>query len=260
MIKSLFARTLFAAAIACGSLVSTGTAGAADIKFLCPIAMTAVMEELTPQFERATSHKVTVDYATVGEITDRILKGEGADVAVVSTRQSAELQEKGKIVPGSRVDVARVGYGVFVREGAPKVEIESVDAFKRSMLAAKSISYVDPATGAPSGIHVARVLDRLGIAAEMKAKTKLVKPGPGSLDPIAKGDAEIGFGLTNAAAVPGVTLVGPLPAELQSYTEYAAGLLVSSNQADAAKALITFLTSSAGQSILKLKGFEPARK
>jgi molybdate transport system substrate-binding protein len=259
MIKSSFATTLFAAALVCGSLVSTGTAGAADIKFLCPIAMRAVMEELTPQFERTTSHKVTIDYATVGEITNRILKGEGADVAVVSTRQSADLQEKGKIVPGSRVDVARVGYGVFVREGAPKVEIQSVDAFKRSMLAAKSISYVDPATGAPSGIHVARVLERLGIAAEMKAKTKLVKPGPGSLDPISKGDAEIGFGLTGAA-VPGVTLVGPLPAELQSYTEYAAGLLVTSKQADAAKALITFLTSSAGQSILKSNGFEPARK
>jgi molybdate transport system substrate-binding protein len=250
-------RASLAAALGCVLLGLTGTvAGAAEIKFLCPIAMTAVMAEFIPQFERASSHKVTVEYATVGVITDRILKGDAADVAIVSKGQSDELQKQGKFVSGSRVDIARVGYGLFVREGAPKVEIQSVDALKRSVLAAKSITYIDPTTGAPSGIYAARLMERLGIAAEAKPKTKLVKPGVEALEPVAKGDAEIGLGLT-IAAIPGVELVGPLPAEIQSYTEFAAGLLVARKEAEAGKALIAFLTSSAGQSILRSKGFEP---
>jgi molybdate transport system substrate-binding protein len=246
-----------ASALGCVLLGLTGTvAGAAEIKFLCPVAMTAVMSELIPQFERASSHKVTVEYATVGVITDRVLKGDAADVAVVSKQQAADLQKKGKIVAGSGVDIARVGYGVFVREGTRKVDIQSVDAFKRSLLAAKSITYVDPATGAPSGIYAARLMERLGVAAEVKPKTKLVKPGVEALEPVAKGDAEIGLGPT-IAAVPGVELVGPLPAEIQSYTEFAGGLLVASKEAEAGKALIALLTSPAGQSILRSKGFEP---
>ena len=246
-----------AAALGCVLLGSTGTvAGAAEIKLLCPIAMTAVMSELIPQFERASSHKVTVEYATVGAITDRVLKGDAADVAIVSKGQSDELQKQGKLVAGSRADIARVGYGLFVRKGAPKVEIQSVDGFKRSVLAAKSITYIDPATGAPSGIYVARLMERLGVAAEVKPKTKLVKPGVEALEPVAKGDAELGLGLT-IAAIPGVELVGPLPAEIQSYTEFAAGLRVGSKEAEAGKALIALLTSPAGQSVLRSKGFEP---
>jgi len=245
------------AALGCVLLSLTGTvAGAAEIKFLCPIAMTAVMSELIPQFEQVSSHKVTVEYATVGVITDRVLKGDAADVAIVSKGQSDELQKQGKIVAGSRADIARVGYGLFVRKGAPKVEIQSVDAFKRSVLAAKSITYIDPATGAPSGIYVARLMERLGVAAEVKQKTKLVKPGVEALEPVAKGDAEIGLGLT-IAVIPGVELVGPLPEEIQSYTEFAGGLLVASKEAEAGKALIALLTSPAGQSILRSKGFEP---
>lgn len=246
-----------AAALGCVLLGLTGTvAGAAEIKFLCPLAMTTVMSELIPQFERASSHKVTVEYATVGVITDRILKGVAADVTIVAKGQSNELQKQGKIVAGSRADIARVGYGLYVRKGAPKVEIQSVDALKRSLLAAKSIVYGDPAGGGPSGIYAARLMERLGIAAQVKPKTKLPPPGPTVLEAVAKGDAEIGLGLTSATAE-GVELVGPLPAEVQSYAEYAAGLLVTSKQAEAGKALIAFLASSAGKSILKSKGFEP---
>jgi molybdate transport system substrate-binding protein len=255
--EEVMMKASLASALGCVLLGLTGTvAGAAEIKFLCPVAMTAVMSELIPQFERASSHKVTVEYATVGVITDRVLKGDAADVAVVSKQQAADLQKKGKIVAGSGVDIARVGYGVFVREGTRKVDIQSVDAFKRSLLAAKSITYVDPATGAPSGIYAARLMERLGVAAEVKPKTKLVKPGVEALEPVAKGDAEIGLGPT-IAAVPGVELVGPLPADIQSYTEFAAGLLVASKEAEAGKALVALLTSPAGQSILRSKGFEP---
>lgn len=252
-------RTLFVAAMAGVLLASSGAvAAAAEITFLCPLAMRTVMPDLISQFERASSHKVAVDYATVGVITDRIVKGDTADVAIVSSQQNDELQKQGKIVAGSRADIARVGYGVYVRKGAPKIDIGSVDALKRSLLAAKSIVYGDPAAGGPSGIYTARLMERLGIAAEVKPKTKLLPPGDGVLEAVAKGDAEIGLGLTSqTAAVSGVQLVGPLPAEVQSYTEYAAGILATSKQAEAAKALISFLSSPAGQSSLKSKGFEP---
>lgn len=248
-----------AMAIALAGLVSTGTvAGAAEIRFLCPLAMRTVMPDLIPQFERASSHKVTVDYGTVGVTTDRILKGDAGDVAIVSGQQNDELQRQGKIVAGSRADIARVGYGVYVRKDAPKVDIQSVDALKRSLLAAKSIVYGDPAGGGPSGIYAARLMEWLGIASEVRPKTKLLPPGDRVLEAVAKGDAEIGLGLTSQiAAISGVDLVGPLPPEVQSYTEYAAGILTTSKQAEAGKALISFLSSPAGQTILKSKGFEP---
>jgi molybdate transport system substrate-binding protein len=143
----------------------------------------------------------------------------------------------GKLIAGSRVDVAKAGVGVFVGTGSPKPDISSVETFKRPMLAAKSISYSDPAGGGISGIHMASVVERLGIAAEMKPKTKLFQNSQAALQALVKGDAEIGFGLTSdAAATSGVDLVGPLPPEVQSFTLYAAGLIASGKQAEAAKA------------------------
>ena len=249
-------KTLLAATLACASLGSTATvAGAAEVKFFCPVAMTTVMAELIPQFEREVSHKIVVDFATVGVITDRIMRGDAADVAIVSKQQSDELDKHGKIAAGSRAGIARVGYGMYMRKGAPRVDIQSVDALKRWLLAAPSIAYSDPAGGAPSAIYASRLMERLGIAVEVKPKTKLLPPGESVPETVAKGDAAIGFGLTTATT-PAVELVS-LPAEVQSYTEYVAGLLVTSKQTEAGKALITFLSSSAAQSILKSKGFEP---
>jgi molybdate transport system substrate-binding protein len=251
-------KTWFVAAMACVLLGSTGTADAAEVKFLCPIAMRVVMADLIPQFERSSSHKVTIEYASVGVITDRIVKGDAADVAIVSVKQADDLSKQGKIVASSRTEVARVGFGMFVRQGAPKPNIGSVDALKRSLLAAKSIAYADPAGGGPSGIHMAGLIERFGIAAEIKPKTKLLPPGPAVAEAVAKGDAEIGFGvMSDRATSSGVDLVGPLPAEVQGYIDYAGGILTTSKQAEAARALVSFLSSPAGQSALKAKGFEP---
>ena len=249
-------KTSLAATFACvlSGVTATG-AGAAEIKFFCPVAMTSVMAELIPQFQRESSHTVVVDFATVGVITDRIMKGDAADVAIVSKQQSDELHKYRKLAADSRPDVARVGYGVYVRKDAPKVDIQSVDALKRWLLAAQSIAYSDPAGGAPSAIYASRLMERLGIAAQVKPKTKLLPPGDSVPEAVAKGDAAIGFGLTTAATS-GVELVG-LPAEVQSYTEYAAVLLTTGKEMEAGKALITFLSSPAAKSILKSKGFEP---
>jgi molybdate transport system substrate-binding protein len=252
-------RKRFSVAICCAlfAMIGASVAGAADIKFLSPVAMRGVMPDVVTQFERASGHKVTVEYATVGVITDRLLKGEAADVTIVSVPQMEELQKQGKIVTGSRADVARVGVGAFVRAGAAKPDISSVDAFKRTLLAAKSIGYGDPAAGGVSGVHMAALVERLGIAAEMKPKTQLFPNSQAVLDAVAKGNVEIGIGLTSdTTLVSGIDLAGALPAEIQNFTLYVAGIPAVSKQADAAKALINFLSSPAAQTGLKAKGFE----
>jgi len=237
---------------------SGGVASAAEIKCLCPVGMKAVIDDLVPQFERSSGHKVTIEYATAGVIVDRIRKGDSADVTIVTARQNEDLQKQGKIIADSRADVARVGVGVFVRAGSQKPDIRSVEDFKRSLLAANSISYSDPARGGISGIHMASVVERLGIAADMKPKTKVFLNSQVALEALAKGDAEIGFGLTSdTTATSGVDLVGPLPADVQSFTLYAAGIIAGSKQTEAGRALISYFSTPAGQAVLKAKGFEP---
>ena len=168
-----------------------------------------------------------------------------------------QLQAQGKVVAGSRVNIAKVGVGVFVRKGAAKPDISSADAFKRSMLAARSIAYPDPAGGGASGIYVASLLERLGIAAEMKPKTKLFPPTEVLYGSVASGEVEIGFNqISEILAQPTVELAGPLPSTIQNYTQFAPGIVSGSSQIDAARALVTFLSSPAAQTVLKAKGFE----
>ena len=239
-------------------LASNASLRAAEVKLLAPTAMRAVMLDLAPQFERTSGYKVTVEFATVGVIADRLQKGEAADVTVVSGPLIEDLQKAAKIVAGTRVDVARVGVGVFVRAGAPKPDISSVDAVKRLLQSTRSIGYGDPAAGGVSGVHMASVIERLGLTAELKAKTRLSPNSQVVLEIVAKGDMDVGIGVTSdTVLVSGVDLVGGLPAEIQNFTLYAAGINSTSKQADAGKALISFMTSPAGQAAARAKGFEP---
>ena len=157
---------------------------------------------LIPQFERASSHKVLVEYGTVGAITNRIRKGDAADIVIVSRQQIDDLQKEGTIVAGSQVVVARVGYALYVRQGAPKPDIQSVEALRRWLLTAKSIAYGDPAGGGQAAIYASRLMERLGIATAMKPKTTLVLPGDGVLQSVARGDAGIGATRTTRPASP----------------------------------------------------------
>jgi molybdate transport system substrate-binding protein len=151
-----------------------------------------------------------------------------------------------------------VGVGVVVKVGTPKPDISSVDAFKKSLLAAKSVAYIDPAAGGSSGIYVSGLLDKLGIGAEVKAKAKLIHGGAVA-EHIAKGEAELGIHqISEILPVKGIVLVGPLPAEIQNYTVYAAGLGANAKEADAAKALLKALSGPAAAEVLKAKGMEPA--
>ncbi len=237
--------------------VTAGTiARAAEIKLLCAVALHPAIDALIPAFEKSSGHKVTVGYGTAGAVADRVQKGEAADIVISSVPVIDRLQAQGKIVAGDRVIIAKVGVGAFVRKGAAKPDVSSADAFKRSMLAARSIAYPDPAGGGASGIYVASLLERLGIAAEMKPKTKL-----STLETlyasVASGDVEIGFNqVSEILAQPTIELAGPLPPAIQNYTQFAPGIVTGGGQTDAARALVTFLSSPAAKTVLKAKGFE----
>jgi molybdate transport system substrate-binding protein len=203
---------------------------------------------------------VTIDYGTAGAIAGRIQAGEAADVVIVSRAQLEKLEGQGKVAPGSRVNVAGVGIGVAVRKGAPKPDISSVEAFKHALSAAQSIGYVDPALGSSSGIYVAGLLDRLGLAQSLESKIRRVR-FEGAIEEVfqgvAKGEVEMQIGQISEIVIsPGVDLAGPLPPELQNATLLAAGVVTTSKASEAAKALIQFMSSPASAVVLKAKGFE----
>ena len=231
---------------------------AAEIKLLGPVSLRVLLPGLLPQFEKSSGHKVTVGYATLGAITKRVIEGEAVDVAIVSPAQNEELQKQGKLLAGSRVEIAKVGFTVFVKKGAPKPDVGSVDALKRTLLAAKSIALGDPAARRREPAStLAGLMQRLELSAEIKAKTKLLASGTEVAEAVAKGETEIGIGVaSDAAIVPGLDAI-PLPAGAQSYSVYVAGISSDSKQVDAAKALIAFLTSPAVKQALTANGFEP---
>ncbi len=234
-----------------------GAAGA-EIKVLTAGAFKQVLLALVPDFERTSGHKVTVENDTVGALTKRIAGGEAFDLAVLTPKAVDDLAKEGKFAAGSRANLAQVGVGVVVKDGTPKPDIGSVAAFKQALLAAKSVAYIDPAAGGSSGIYVAGLLDKLGIAADVKPKAKLI-PGGAVAEHVAKGEAELGIHqISEILPVKGVTLVGPLPAEIQNYTIYAAGIGAHAKESDAAKALLKALSGPAAVEVLKSKGMEPA--
>jgi molybdate transport system substrate-binding protein len=250
--------TVLSAAILLMAAGAPRGAAAAEIKVLTAGAFKQVLLMLVPDFEKQTGHKVIVENDTVGALAKRIEGGEVFDLAVLTPAAVNDLSSKGKFVAGSRTNLGRVGVGVVVKEGTPKPDISSVDAFKKALLAAKSVAYIDPAAGGSSGIYVAGLLDRLGVAAEVKPKAKLI-PGGAVAEHIARGEAELGIHqISEILPVKGVTLVGPLPADIQNYTVYAAGLGAHGKESEAAKALLKTLSGPAAADVLKSKGMEPA--
>ena len=228
----------------------------ADVKILTTGAMKAVVLELVPQFEKETGHKAIVDNDTAGGVTRRIESGEAVDLVVNTPGGLNSLAEKGKVVRDSRANVARVGVGVVVKEGAPVPDVGTVEAFKRSLVAAKTVAYIDPASGGSSGIYLTGLFEKLGIAADIKPKAKL-KQGGYVADLIASGEAELGLHqISEILPVKGVKLAGPLPAEIQNYTTYAAAVSTDAKQPEAARALIKLLTGPSADSVLKVRGME----
>ena len=240
-------------------MVSTG-AEAAEIRLLSAIGMQAVMEDLGPKFERATGHKLAIAYADLRTAITRVQGGETFDVAVIPRQGIDSFVKDGKAAAGNVTVVARSGIGVAVRKGAPKPDISSPEALKRTLLAAKSISYSDPASGASSGIHFAKVLDRLGIADEMKPKTVFPKSLGGVAVGVlvANGEAEMGVNqIQELIPVAGVEVI-PLPSDVQLTIIFAAAIMINAKEAEASKALIDFLRTPEAAVAIKAKGMEPS--
>jgi molybdate transport system substrate-binding protein len=219
-------------------------------------AFRGVVDALVLEFEKRTGHKVSVDNATAGVLAKRIGGGEAFDVAIITPKVIGDLTAKGKIAAGTRIDLAKVGMGVVVKEGAPLPDIATVEAFKRALVAAKSVAYIDPKAGGSSGIYFDGLLDRLGIGGEIRPKAKL-KQGGHVADLIVSGEAELGVHqISEIVPVKGAVLVGPLPAEVQNFTTYSAGLAAAAKDASAARALIDHLAGPAAAPVLQARGME----
>lgn len=233
------------------------SAGAtATLKVLTSNSMRAVMDELIPQFERASGHKVSISYDPAKLMLSRIRSGETADVTILGSSVIDELAKEGRIAPGTQVVLARCSIGMAVRAGAAKPDIGSVEAFKHALLNASSIAYtIDGA----SGMHFAGLIERLGIAETLKPNARRRAGGLiGEL--VASGEAEIAIQqIPELMAVPGIELVGPIPQELQKITVVSAGIFRDAGQPQAARALLEFLSTPAAASVIKSKGLEPAR-
>jgi molybdate transport system substrate-binding protein len=239
-------------------LLAGVTADAAELRVLSALALQPVMDDLGPKFERATGHKLVVTLAPLGGIVKVVQEGGAGDVVIIPQSGIERLQKDAKVTAGTAAVIARSGSSVAVRSGAPKPDISSPEALKRTLLAAKSIAYSDPASGGASGIHFAKVLDRLGIAAEMKSRTVFPKSGlPGQL--VANGEAELGVGtLQGLIAIAGIDVVGPLPGDLQDTLVFVAAILANASQAEAGKSFIEFLRGGEAAVVIKAKGMEPA--
>ena len=236
-------------------LIGCAAVEAAEVKILTAGAMKEVVLAVVPAFEKETGHKAVVANDTAGGLVRRIEGGEAFDLAVITPGAINTLLAKGKVA-GDPVSLARVGVGVAVKEGAPLPDIGSLETFKRALIAAKSVAYIDPASGGSSGIYLAGLFDRLGIAAEIKPKAKL-KQGGYVAELIANGEAELGLHqISEILPVKGVRLVGPLPVEIQNYTTYAAAVGAAAKEPAAAQALLKLLAGPEGETVLKARGME----
>ena len=202
------------------ALAAIAPASAADLKLLTAGAFKSVALELVPEFEKKTGHKVTVENDTAGAIARRIADGESFDVVVMPPAAMGPLLGS-KLVESSAKPLARVGIGVAIKQGAPVPDISTVDAFKQSLLKARAIAYTDPASGGTAGTYLAKLFEKLGIAAELKPKSVLVKGGLAA-EKLISGEADIAMQpASELLAVPGAVLVGPIPLEVQTYIIYA---------------------------------------
>jgi molybdate transport system substrate-binding protein len=233
-------------------------ASAVEINGLSTIAMQSAMEELVPQFERASGHKVSVAFGLGVAMGKRIQEGETADFVLAPRGAIDGLVKSGRLAPGSDTSLARSSVGVAVRNGAPRPDISTPDALKRTLLAARAISYSNPAYGGASGVHFAKVLERLGISEQITPKTRFPPEGGFTARLLAAGEVDLAIQQTGELlSVPGVELLGPLPGDLQSITTFAIAIPATARQANAAKALIKYLQSPEALGVLKAKGLEP---
>lgn len=231
-----------------------GPAIGAEILVLSGGAAKSPLTAVLPTFEQRSGHKVNITFAPAGEIAKRVAAGEIYDLMIMPAENIDGYEKRGKVVAGSRAPLGKVGIGVAVHERAASPDISTPQALKQALLAAKSVVYIDPSRGT-SGKHFAGVLQQLGIAEAVNKKAKLGSGGY-VVEPVGRGEVELGVHqITEILPVPGVKLVGPLPPALQKWTVYTAVAMPGARSPDAARALVTFLTSREAAAVFETKGF-----
>jgi molybdate transport system substrate-binding protein len=235
------------------ALVGSPMAEAAELKVLAGGSMTGPLNQLGPEFERASGHKLVIHFDSTPNLIKQATSAP-FDLGVVPVDVFKDAGAKARFAAGPTTDIARVGYGVAVRAGAPKPDVSTADALKKALLDAQSIAFL-PASAA--GAYVSSVFERLGIGDAMKAKTKPQTATGEIAKAVANGDAELGVFLVNVLMAPGVELAGPFPAELQQELVFTAAVAADTKEAEAAKAFITYLKTPAAVTVIKAKGMEP---
>lgn len=226
----------------------------AQIQVMSSAAIKAAYLELVPQFERASGHKVETQWIPGVDLFKRVKDGEASDLVIMQAKDIDALIAAGRVDPDGRFELATSGVGVAVRAGATRPDISSADAVRRALLAAKAISF---STG-PSGVYMLELFGKLGIAAEMKAKSKQIKGEPSGAA-AARGETELAFQqVSELLPVPGIDLVGPLPKDIQKVTTFCAGLQKSAREIAAAKEWVAFLKSPAAAGAIRKSGMDPA--
>lgn len=245
---------LLATLLALGStIIAADVSVASEIKVLS-IPLKGPLDQIGPQFEQATGHKLAVKYAPAAPLRNQIDTGEPFDVILIFPTVVDEFIRQGKVAAGTRMDIGRAGLGVAVKKGASKPDLRTTEAFKRTLLASTSIVY---AAQGPSGMHLMRVLDRLGIATEVKPKLKPMNAGSLVVGPVARGEIEIGIvSIPFILADPGVELAGPLPRELQDYVQYSSGIGAAVQDRNAARAFVGYFRHPGAIEVLKAHGLE----
>jgi molybdate transport system substrate-binding protein len=244
---------VLAAALA---LAVAQTARADEIKLLASGATQEIVQALLPAFEKSTGHKITATWTGTVKIKEQIDAGAVYDLVIVGAPEIDKYVAEGKLVAGSRVDIAKSGVGVAVKAGASKPDISSGEAVKKAMLAAKSVAY---STG-PSGVYVQALIQKFGIAEEMKPKSKQTASGTRVGQLLARGEAELGFQqVSELLHESGIDFVGPLPADVQNYTNYSSGVFAAAKAPMAAKALQAHLSAPTAAEAIRKYGMEPAR-
>jgi molybdate transport system substrate-binding protein len=239
--------------IAITFVMNAAAAQAEEIRVLSSVGIKTVVDELGPQFEQKTKHKVTMVFDLAGALRTRIEKGESFDVAILTPAFIDELISKGRIAPGTRTDVARTGLGLMIRAGAPKPDVSTADAFRKTLLSAKSITYVT--TGA-SGVAFLATVEKMGLTDAIKAKSKPAANGDEVNANVLSGAAEFAvLPVSEILPVKGAELGGAFPAAVQTYIVMAAGVNAGAKSA-VGREFVTFLTSAANTPVVRAKGME----
>ena len=253
----LFSLRRLAAAFA-AVILATQFAAAAEIKVYSTIGVKSAIEDLAPKFEKATGNKLNITWGLISGFTKKAQDGDVPDVLIVSRGSIDSLTKDGKIAAGG-VTLGKSIFAFGVKQGAPKPDISTVDAMKKTLLSARAIGYTDPAAGGASGVYFSKMIEKLGIASEIKAKSKFPPPAGFVGTLLTNGEVDIAFqSKPELATTPGVDVVGPPPGDLGQTNVFAAGVGAASKNAEVGKAFLKFLTTPDAQAVFKAKGFDPA--